>query len=257
VNELLVQIVDVEERVPGIVVGMIAADPQERWVVGYGRLSSADERVPNGNTVYEIGSITKLFTGILLAQAVMNGEVKLDDPITIYLPEGVTAPEYEGQSITLLDLATHTSGLPRDIYDLSSLEQMYAALSKVRLPHEPGSSYGYSNFGMGLLGNFLVQRAGQEDYEAILLERIFHPPDMDSTRVQQFGADRNGTAARSPPGKCTSALNRWQRYHRPGLASGFKHRVSLAFRQHEWIPFLSGLGSRAQVRYRGAGECIG
>src|SRR5512139_1939021 len=113
VKALLVQLVDVEKRAPGIVVGMIAADPQERWVVGYGRLSATDDRVPDGDTVFEIASTTKVFTGILLAQAVLNGEVKLDDPISMYLPEGVTAPEYEGKSITLLGLATHTAGLPR------------------------------------------------------------------------------------------------------------------------------------------------
>ncbi|HSF80242.1 MAG TPA: serine hydrolase [Anaerolineales bacterium] len=184
VKELLVQIVDVEKRVPGIVVGMIAADPQERWVVGYGRLSASDERVPDGDTVYEIGSITKVFTGILLAQAVLKGEVKLDDPISMYLPEGVTAPDYEGKSITLLDLATHTSGLPRDVYDLHTLEQMYAFLSGYPLTREPGSSYAYSNYGMGLLGNLLVQKVSQADYEALLLERICRPLGMDSTRVQ-------------------------------------------------------------------------
>ena len=86
VKALLVQLVDVEKRVPGIVVGMIADDPQERWVVGYGRLSATDERVPDGDTVFEIGSITKVFTGILLAQAVVNGEVKLDDPISHVSP---------------------------------------------------------------------------------------------------------------------------------------------------------------------------
>jgi CubicO group peptidase (beta-lactamase class C family) len=73
VKALLVQLVDVEKLTPGIVVGMIAADPQERWVVGYGRLSATDQRVPDGDTVFEIGSITKGFTGILLAQAVLNG----------------------------------------------------------------------------------------------------------------------------------------------------------------------------------------
>ena len=181
---LLVQLVDVEKRAPGIVVGMIADDPQERWVVGYGRLSATDDRVPDADTVFEIGSITKVFTGILLAQAVSNGEVKLDDPISMYLPEVVTAPEHEGKSITLLDLATHTSGLPRDVYDLQTLEQMYTVLSGYRLAHEPGGSYGYSNFGMGLLGNLLVQRAGQADYEALLLERICRRLGMDSTRVQ-------------------------------------------------------------------------
>jgi CubicO group peptidase (beta-lactamase class C family) len=184
VKALLVQIVDVEKRVPGIVVGMIADDPLERWVVGYGRLSATDERVPDGDTVYEIGSITKLFTGILLAQAVLNGEVKLDDPISMYLPEGVTAPEYEGKSITLLDLATHTSGLPGNLYHIITFEQMYAFLSGYRLTREPGSSYEYANYGMGLLGNLLVQRVGQADYEALLLERICRPLGMESTRVQ-------------------------------------------------------------------------
>ena len=111
VKELLVQMVDVEKRAPGIVVGMIADDPQERWVVGYGRLSATDDRVPDADTVFEIGSITKVFTGILLAQAVSNGEVKLDDPISMYLPEGVTAPVYEGKSITLsrTDINVHRS----------------------------------------------------------------------------------------------------------------------------------------------------
>ncbi len=191
VKALLVRVVDEEKRVPGIVVGMIAADPQERWVVGYGRLSAADQRVPDGDTVFEIGSITKVFTGILLAQAVSNGEVKLDDPISMYLPEGVTAPEYEGSSITLLDLATHTSGLPRMPSDFFSnryadytMDQMYDFLSGYRLTRAPGSTYEYSNYGFGLLGDLLVRRAGQADYEALLLERIIRPLGMDSTHIE-------------------------------------------------------------------------
>jgi D-alanyl-D-alanine-carboxypeptidase/D-alanyl-D-alanine-endopeptidase len=188
VKALLVQLVDVEKRAPGIVVGMIADDPQERWVVGYGRLSATDERVPDGDTVFEIGSVTKVFTGILLAQAVVNGEVKLDDPISMYLPEGVVAPEYEGRSITLLDLATHTSGLPREAGNLSAysnytLDQMYAYLSGYRLTRASGSTFEYSNYGFGLLGNLLVRRAGQADYEALLLDRITGPLGMDSTRI--------------------------------------------------------------------------
>jgi len=193
VRALLVQLVDVEKRVPGIAVGMIADNPQERWVVGYGRLSATDDRVPDGDTVFEIGSITKVFTGILLAQAVLNGEVKLDDPISMYLPEGVTAPEYEGRPITLLDLATHTSGLPRESFhprDESNpyadytMDQMYVFLSGYRLTRAPGSSFEYSNYGFGLLGNLLVRRVGQADYEALLLERITRPLGMDSTRIE-------------------------------------------------------------------------
>jgi len=159
VKALLVQLVDVEKRAPGIVVGMIAADPEERWVVGYGWLSVTDTRVPDGDTVFELASIGKVFAGTLLAQAVVNGEVQLDDPISMYLPEGVTAPEYEGRSITLLDLATHTSGLSwRGIepkHSSYTLDQMYAYLSVFRLTRAPGSRYEYSGFGFGLLGTCL------------------------------------------------------------------------------------------------------
>jgi CubicO group peptidase (beta-lactamase class C family) len=185
VKALLVRVVDEERLVPGIVVGMIADDPQERWVVGYGRLSATDERAPDSDTVFEIGSVTKVFTGTLLAQAVVNGEVQLDDPISMYLPEGVTAPEYEGRSITLLDLATHTSGLPRDAINpySSTIDQMYAYLSGYRLTRAPGSTYEYSNYGFSLLGDLLARHAGQADYEALLLERITRPLGMDSTRI--------------------------------------------------------------------------
>ena len=187
VKALLAQLVDVDKRAHGIVVGMIADDPQERWVVGYGRLSATDARIPDGNTVFELASVGKVFTGILLAQAVMNGEVQLEDPISMYLPEGVTAPEYAGRSITLLDLATHTSGLPwpsiTPAHSSYTLDQMYAFLSGYSLARAPGSRWEYSGFGFGLLGNLLVRRAGEEDYEALLVERITRPLGMDSTHI--------------------------------------------------------------------------
>src|SRR5512137_57749 len=174
VKALLVQLVDEEKRVPGVVVGMIADDPPERWVVGYGKLSATDESLPDGDTVFEIGSITKVFTGTLLAQAVLNGEVKLDDPISMYLPEGITAPEYEGRPITLLDLATHTAGWEKwpgnlnvnnldDIVNYD-LVKMYDFVSRYHLTHAPGSSFEYSNFGFALLGNMLTRHLGKADY---------------------------------------------------------------------------------------------
>ena len=206
VKALLVKLVDEEIRAPGIVIGMIADDPQERWTLGYGKLGIDDERVPDGDTVFEIGSITKVFTGTLLAQAVVNGEVRLDDPISLYLPEGVVAPEYEGRAITLLDLATHASGLPRmptnfhpkerkNPYADYTFDQVYDFLSGYRLRRAPGSSFEYSNYGMGLLGNLLVRRAGRADYEALLLDRIARPLGMDSTRVQLTPEMRSRLAA--------------------------------------------------------------
>ena len=198
VKALLVQLVDVERVAPGIVVGMIAADPEERWVVGYGRLSATDTRVPDGDAVFEIASVTKVFTGILLAQAVLNGEVELDDPISMYLPEGVTAPAYEGRSITLLDLATHYSGLPHWNDALSpsyTLDQMYTYLSEYRLTRAPGSNYEYSGFGFGILGNLLVRRAGEENFEALLEDRITGPLGMNSTRIELTPDMRSRLAA--------------------------------------------------------------
>ncbi len=187
VKTFLAQLVNEEKVAPGIVVGMIVADPEERWVVGYGRLSATDTRVPDGDTVFELQSIGKMFTGSLLGLAVQNGEVKLDDPISMYLPEGVTAPEYEGRAITLVDLTTHTSGLPYQGIgpeDASyTLEQMYAFLSGYRLTRVPGSQSEYSNFAFGLLGNLLVRRAGVADYDALLVDRITGPLGMDSTHI--------------------------------------------------------------------------
>ena len=188
VKALLVKLVDEEKRAPGMVIGMIADDPQERWVVGYGKLSDTDERVPDGDTVFEIGSISKPFTGTLLALAAVTGEVQLDDPISLYLPEGVVAPEYEGKSITLIDLATHTSGLPSfhasNPFEEYTVDQMYADLSGFTLARAPGTIHEYSNYGFGLLGNLLTRSAGQADYEALLLERICRPLGMNSTSIQ-------------------------------------------------------------------------
>ena len=199
VKALLVHLVDEEKVAPGFVVGMIAADPEERWVVGYGRLSADDDRVPDGDTVYEIGSITKGFTGILLAQAVLNGEVQLEDPISMYLPEGVTAPEYEGKSITLLDLATHTSGLPtfccENLCEEFTMDQLYSTLSGYQMTRAPGSAHEYSNFAYGLLGDLLARRAGKANYEALLLERITRPLGMDSTRIEVTPEMRSRLAA--------------------------------------------------------------
>jgi serine-type D-Ala-D-Ala carboxypeptidase/endopeptidase len=93
----------------GIVVGVIG--PQGRRVVSYGHLDQGDPRPLDGDTGFEIGSVTKVFTALLLAEMVRKGEVALADPVAKYLP-AVKIPERSGRSITLLDLATHTSGLP-------------------------------------------------------------------------------------------------------------------------------------------------
>ncbi len=195
IEDIVSSAVGQEKRCTALVLGMIAADPQERLVVGYGSINAGNPAIPDGNTVFEIGSITKVFTGSLLGMAVKAGEMQLSDPIDRYLPAGVTAPNYAGVPITLLDLATHTSGLPslpdnfapqdwKNPYADYTPQQMYAFLSDYQLTRQPAAQYDYSNLGMGLLGNLLVNRAGAADYETLLRCRICDPLGMHDTRVR-------------------------------------------------------------------------
>src|SRR5207247_7912726 len=109
--KILAQRIDQSRQSVGIVVGVI--EPQGRRIISYGALAKGEKRPLNGDTVFEIGSITKVFTSLLLSDMVQRGEVALTDPIAKYLPAGVKMPERGGRAITLQDLSTHTSGLPR------------------------------------------------------------------------------------------------------------------------------------------------
>jgi serine-type D-Ala-D-Ala carboxypeptidase/endopeptidase len=95
----------------GLAVGIVSERGSQ--TVSYGKLSRGSDRDVDGDTVFEIGSITKVFTSILLADMVQHGEVSLNDPIAKFLPKSVRFPTKDGKEITLLDLSTHTSGLPR------------------------------------------------------------------------------------------------------------------------------------------------
>ena len=111
IREILIKRIDQQKQAVGIVVGLI--EPNGRRVVAYGNLASGDPRTLDGDTIFEIGSISKVFTSMLLADMVDRKEVALADAAAKYLPEHVRMPERSGKPITLLDLSTHTSGLPR------------------------------------------------------------------------------------------------------------------------------------------------
>ncbi|MEQ1824837.1 MAG: serine hydrolase [Pirellula sp.] len=193
VQQILKRRVDVEKQCVGIAVGIINAKGNE--VVTYGSLRKSDPQTkPDRNTVFEIGSATKAFTTLVLSDMVKRGEVALSDPASKYLPKTVKVPSRDGREITLLDLATHTSALPRlpdnlapadglNPYADYTVEQMYAALSTCKLMRAIGEKYEYSNFGMGLLGHILSLRAGT-DFETLIAERIAKPLGMTSTSIQ-------------------------------------------------------------------------
>jgi len=184
VRKILAERVGAENRGIAIVAGLI--DANGRRVIAYG--SGA-----GGDTMFEIGSMTKVFTSLLLMDMTRRGEVALTDPIAKYLPESVKVPERNGRKITLADLSTQSSGLPRlpsnmapkdmsNPYADYSVQQLYDFLSGYRLARDIGAQYEYSNLGVGLLGHVLALRAGMS-YEALVRSRICEPLGMADTRI--------------------------------------------------------------------------
>jgi len=190
IRKILVDRIDVREQGVGLVVGVI--EPSGRRIVSHGTYDR-DKRQVNGDTLFEIGSATKVFTALLLADSVQRNEVELTDPVAKFLPADVKMPSRGGKEITLQDLATHTSGLPRLPENLApedvrnpyadyEPQQLYDFLSSYTLPRDPGASYEYSNLGAGLLGHALARRA-KTDYETLVRTRILTPLAMKSTAI--------------------------------------------------------------------------
>ncbi len=177
-------------RTVGIVAGVIDGEGSRIYCQGK---TSKEGAAVDGDTVFEVGSITKTLTATLLADMVLRGEVQLDDPVSKYLPQSVRMPRRGGKEITLLDLVTHTSGLPRmpsnfrpkdaeNPYADYTEANLYEFLSSFTLTRDIGEKYEYSNLGFGLLGNALARRAGK-GFEELITERIFHPLGMNSTAI--------------------------------------------------------------------------
>jgi CubicO group peptidase (beta-lactamase class C family) len=191
IRSILQKRIDAYHQGVGIVVGVI--EPKGRRVIAYGSLGKGDARPLNGETMFEIGSVTKVFTSLLLADMVQHGEVALTDPVAKFLPEGVKVPQRNGKSITLQDLSNQTSGLPRmpdnfapkdpaNPYADYSPDQLFQFLATYQLTRDIGSKFEYSNLGVGLLGQALSHRAGMT-FEALVRTRIAMPLGMTSTVV--------------------------------------------------------------------------
>jgi len=191
VRGILVKRIDQLKQAVCIVIGLI--EPNGRRVLAYGNLANGDPRKVDGDTIFEIGSVSKIFTSLLLAEMVNRKEVELGDPAAKYLPENVKMPQRNGRCITLLDLSTHSSGLPRlpgnlklkdpaNPYADYGVDDLYQFLSGYTLSRVPGSEFEYSNLGGGLLGHVLACRAGT-DYESLIRTRITEPLSMADTGI--------------------------------------------------------------------------
>ncbi len=146
------------KKAVGLVVGRLQGT--NRSIVAAGTMALSSSRPMDGDTVFEIGSITKVFTGILLGDMANRGEVQPNDPLTNYLPVSVKMPSRNGHVITLAHLASHRSGLPREPDNLVPADKknpyadytpelLFKFLSTYELPRDPGGAYEYSNLGHG------------------------------------------------------------------------------------------------------------
>jgi serine-type D-Ala-D-Ala carboxypeptidase/endopeptidase len=187
----------------GAVAGILDLADGQPLIAGTGSLRAANGRVPDADTTFEIGSITKTFTALALAHAVVTGRLSLDTPVRDTLPAGTSVPVRDAVEITVEHLARHTSGLPRSPQRLGLRavwaagvrgEDPYAAintpvlleqLSRRRLRQTPGKGrIRYSNFGAAVLGLALTQVYGKASYREMIEDVVLHPLGLTATTAE-------------------------------------------------------------------------
>jgi len=176
------------ELASAIVIGLYDAGKTE--VFGFGTTPLGTP--PDDRTLFELGSVTKVYTSLLLADSIQRREVTLDQPVAELLPTGVSVPTREGVAITLKHLALHSSGLPRiplsvlpnapDPYAHYTEDTLYADLAHAQLESTPGTQIVYSSWGAGLLG-FALGKKLVVGYERILFDRVLRPLGLHDTYI--------------------------------------------------------------------------
>ena len=194
-----------ERRPVGLAVGIIADGRVGRATLGHSRLTPGGP--PLHEALFEIGSITKTFTGILLARLAGGGRVGLDTRLSDLLPTGIELTQAH-EAITLRHLATHTAGLPRlppgfllnpsrflrtalgmDPYRGYRTDHLLRAFGAARLTSDPGVSSEYSNFGFGLLG-WALGRAAGDGYASAIRDLVVHPLGLEGIEIEPGGGNR-------------------------------------------------------------------
>jgi len=246
VRDLLMPQIDPGRESPGYVAAVI--DGGGIRLVPAGVSDAPDGRALDGDSIFEIGSITKVFTAVLLFDMVQRGEVALTDPVALYLPPEGRPRAFDGKPMSLLDLVTYTSGLPRmpdnfrpmdqaNPYADYSVSQLYEFVSSFAPQHYPGSHYEYANLGFGLLGHALALRAGRS-YEDLVVERICEPLGLASTRITLTPEMQ----ARLVPGHDTG-LRRVPNWDLPTLAGAGALRSC----GHDLVRFLDAAQGRVET----------
>lgn len=191
------------KRSKSIIVGIVDRNGL-RQIFAEGILSDDDRRLPDAHTIYEIGSITKVFTSLLLADMSLKHQLSLNDPISKYLPKSIKTPLRNGKEISLLSLSTHRSGMPRFPYNVDpknldepyvdyTMAQLHEYVSKFSPEFDIDSKWRYSNTAYGLLGDIL-SRIAKKDFETLVKEKICRPLNLPNTIVKLNAKQKRNVA---------------------------------------------------------------
>lgn len=180
----------------GIAIAIISGGEEKIYCFGNSNKATGD--VIDSNSLFEIGSITKVFTGIMLADEVVKGNMQLTDNIAQYLPVKSDA----AKQVNMMQLSTHSSGVPRladnfwpsvkddkNPYASYGEKDLYSFIDNMKLRTEPGTHYSYSNVGTGILGNILC-RQNETSYEALVKEKVCAPCGMTNTTITLSDVDK-------------------------------------------------------------------
>lgn len=251
------------KMVDGVSIGYIQG--KKYGTVHLGHTASGQAKA-NNNTIYEIGSISKVFTSLLLADAVVRDEIDLKDAATLNNSAGIELPSYKGQSISWLDLSTHRSGLPRlpDNMEVTSADNPYqnydskkaaAALNALKLTRSPGQAQEYSNFAVSVLGYLVGQNAGKS-YQQLLRYRIAKPLGMRDCTVAMSDAQKKRLA--SPHKAFGSPTPVWAWADLPG-AGGVRASMKdmMRFARAQLYPPKNKLGEAIELAWKQHTEADG
>jgi CubicO group peptidase (beta-lactamase class C family) len=203
------------ELIPGAVVGVYKDGKESYYTIGKLAFDAKDS--PSFDTLYEIGSISKVMTGVLFADAIRRGEVTKHTPVDDLLPDGVDSKDYDGTEVELWHLTTHSSGWPTSPVNLKpkdpdqpyegyNKEQLWEFISKAKPKFEPGTSFEYSNLAVGLLGTLVADNAG-ESYEDLVIERVFEPLGIEDIQITLDEDDLDRLAPGSAGGRPSPRWN--------------------------------------------------
>lgn len=246
---------------PAVIIAVVRGD--DVVIQGYGETAPGNGVEPDANSIFRIASVSKVFAADVLASLAAKGQLKLTDPLAKYAPANARV-ETNGRPVTLLDLATHSAGLPRELPDPNAKpsDNPFAAFDRAyywkwmgsnKPAYVPGTTTLYSNLGFGLLGDALA-KAGGADYSTVLANEVTKPAGLvDTTNVLNDAQKKRLMTGLDPFGKpdpnatvpdvmyasagiySTGAdMARWMRWHLDGAKQA---KEAFVLDHVMWLPY--------------------